>query len=117
MDDFIDDTSDYIDYDADKIVKTGILEIMSSALRKTISYDAFIGSLTPTELRAWETVRRHLKQGERIISISKLLEETKISRPIFKNLFSKMEQDKIATITNMGAKGTEIKLTEFDLII
>ena len=117
IDDFIDDTSDYIDYNADKIIKTGVLEIMSSALRKTISYDAFIGSLTPTELRAWETVRMHLKRGEKVISISKLLEETKISRPIFKNLFSKMEQDKIAIITNMGAKGTEIKLTDFDSII
>ena len=74
---------------------------MSSALRKTISYDVFIGSLTPTELRAWETVRMHLKRGEKIISISKLLEETKISRPIFKNLFSKIPKHFVFRLLNL----------------
>ena len=38
----------------------------------------------------------------------KIVEETGISRPVFKNLFVKLEKNKVATITNQGVKGTYI---------
>ena len=57
-----------------------------------------------------------LENGEGTISISKLLEESDISRPVFKSTLNKIEKYYIAEVTNMGVKGTNIKLlTNIDI--
>lgn len=116
MNSFIDKVDEEIDFKADLIIKNGVLTLMQSALQKTVSYDAFINNLTNMELKAWAKIKTLLQSGINIISVSKLTEETEISRPVFKNLFLKLEQDNIAHINNMGVKGTEIKLIDESII-
>ena len=50
------------------------------------------------------------------ITISKIVNQTGISRPVFNNLIVKLKEDKVAEITNQGAKGAKIKFTNQDLI-
>lgn len=114
---FIECVEDEINYNADVILKEGIIKIIDAALHQGISVDAFINNLTDTELKAWQSLKNLFINGTAIVSISKIVEETGISRPVFKNLFIKMEQNKIAIINNMGVKGTEIKLYNKEIIL
>ena len=43
------------------------------------------------------------------ITISKIVNQTGISRPVFNNLIIKLKENKVAEITNQGAK--ELKLS------
>lgn len=66
--------------------------------------------LTDKEKQALKLILSKLNNGEGVISISKLLEESDISRPVFKSTLDKIEKYCLAEITNMGVKGTSIKL-------
>ena len=57
-------------------------------------------------------ISNNLPEREGNISISKILLETSISRPVFKNLLRKMEECNYAQIENQGVKGTYIKFLE-----
>jgi transcriptional regulator of heat shock response len=70
----------------------------------------FLEGLSEKEEKAFDFIKNELSDGAGIISISKMVEKTNISRPVYKNLISKMEINKIAEITNMGVKGTKIKI-------
>lgn len=76
--------------------------------KKKMSKEDFINSLTKTEKKAFEFLLTKLSNGEGIVSISQLILETNISRPVFKNLLSKMGE--VAEINNLGVKGTYIKI-------
>lgn len=72
--------------------------------------------LTEKEKQALRLILSKLNNGEGVISISKLLEESDISRPVFKSTLDKIEKYYLAEITNMGVKGTSIKiLTEINI--
>ena len=74
----------------DKIIKAGIVAIMSNALEEKVSIDSFYDCLTKTEKEAMkEVINRLDENGVGNISIMKIVEETGISRPVFKNLFVK----------------------------
>lgn len=70
--------------------------------------DDFMHSLTATE----KTALLYLRQMDLTLNISvvKLIQSTKISRPVWTALFQKMEKYGIARISNQGVKGTHIEL-------
>ena len=76
--------------------------------KKKMTKEDFVNSLTKTEKKAFEFLLTKLSNGEGVVSISQLILETNISRPVFKNLLSKMGE--VAEINNLGVKGTYIKI-------
>ena len=79
------------------------------------NYELFKKSLTFAEDEALNKIidKIHL---EGIISINSLSRETGISRPVFNNLLNKLENAKLITVNNMGAKGTYIKFINNKLL-
>lgn len=110
MEYYIEDTPEGINTSTDALLKNAILEIIGAALHESISLDNFITCLTSTELKAWENLKSNMIDRTATISISKIIKETNISRPVWKNLLLKLEQNKIATVDNQGVKGTKITL-------
>lgn len=96
----------------EEMVKTTILEIMKIALTKTISTKDFLHSLTDTEKEALKMLMHYLEMGEGVVSISQLVEQCNISRPVFKSTLQKMKDMEIAEINNQGMKGTYIKIID-----
>ena len=93
-----------------KKIKLGVINIINIGLKKKVDLEEFECELTPTEKKALSIVKENINENkETCLSISKISETTGISRPIWKNLFSKMENQQIAEISNMGVKGTFIK--------
>ena len=94
----------------DKKVKLGVISIINIGLRKKVNLEEFECELTATEKKAFSVVKENLNENkETCLSVSRVCETTGISRPIWKNLFVKMENQQIAEISNMGVKGTFIK--------
>ena len=89
-----------------------IVEIMKIALTKSISANEFLNMLTPAEKDALKIIMTYVNEGEGLISVSKLVEEHEYSRPVFKGVLNKMKDAEIAELTNMGAKGTHIKIID-----
>ena len=104
----LNNTSEEGNFNASAIVRQGIVALMGSALQKAVPMDAFKASLTKTELNAFEAILERIKQKSGVISISKMIEETSISRPVYKSLLMKMENNKIAEVCNQGVNGTYI---------
>ena len=95
--------------EADNLIKNGIVDIIIISLQKKISIEEFSSKLTKTENNALAAILARLNEhGEGNISISTIVEETGISRPVYKNLFTKLEKNNIAKINNQGVKGTYI---------
>ena len=93
-----------------KKIKLGVINIISIGLKKKVDLEEFECELTVTEKKAFSIIKENLDENkETCLSISKMSEATGISRPIWKNLFAKMENQQIAEISNMGVKGTFIK--------
>lgn len=94
----------------DKKIKLGVINIINIGLKKKVDLEDFEGGLTATEKKAFSVVKESLNEHkETCLSVSRVCETTGISRPIWKNLFAKMENQQIAEISNMGVKGTFIK--------
>lgn len=93
-----------------ELVKEGVFTIVKMSFNYGISELDFVSSLTNTEQEAFNMVKSYLTNGIGMISVNRLIEESKISRPVFKNLFRKMEAAHVAEITNRGVKGTQVKL-------
>lgn len=74
-----------------------------------VTKDEFKKQLTNAEERAYNSIVNEIG-AEGNISISKLVEQYGISRPVYNNLLNKFKEFKIATVTNMGVKGTFIKI-------
>ena len=79
------------------------------------NYELFKKSLTFAENEALDKIIDKIHQ-EGIISINSLSRETGISRPVFNNLLNKLENAKLITVNNMGAKGTYIKFINNKLL-
>lgn len=94
-----------------KQIKLGVINIIDASLKKKVDVETFESQLTTMEQKAFEVIKENLDENkEACLSISKLYESTGISRPVWKNLFLKMEREQFAEIQNMGVKGTYIKL-------
>lgn len=94
------------------MVTETIVEIMKIALTKSISADEFLSMLTPAEQGALKDIMQNLENGEGIVSVSKLVESGNYSRPVYKSVLNKMKDAEIAGLTNMGVKGTHIKIID-----
>lgn len=112
--DAVEDTP--VDKEGAAMLKNAVINLCGAALYDTVNSDATISALTKTEKKAFEYLRNEIPNGNGVISISKIIEKTGISRPVWKNLFQKLESEKIISTTNMGVKGTEIKILDGSLI-
>lgn len=96
----------------EELVTSVIVEIMKIALTKTVDKNEFLNMLTDTEKTALKIIMQYIDDGEGIVSISQLVNENPISRPVFKSVLQKMKDMEIAEINNMGVKGTQIKIID-----
>ena len=95
------------------LVKNSIIEIVKIALTRTIDKKEFLQALTNIEKTALKEIMKYLdSNGEGVVSISKLIDDSGISRPVFKSVLNKMKDMEIAELTNMGAKGTQVKIID-----
>jgi predicted nucleotidyltransferase len=100
--------------EAAKALKDGTIEILKYSFDNTqngISKEEFYKNLTNAETKAYQSIIRKIG-WEGTVIISKLVEENKISRPVYNNLLIKMQRYGVAEITNMGVKGTYIEITD-----
>lgn len=104
------DAPEKIDLEAATILKKGVVDLMSIALANNPTMDDLVRVLTKTEFKALKILKTKLTDGIGSVSVVKLVEETDISRPVWKNLFLKLKDNNAAEITNNGVKGTHIKL-------
>ena len=73
----------------------------------------FRQALTDMEKQALSIILDNLDDGhEGNISISQLVADSSISRPVFKNVLQKMKDNLIAEIENKGVKGTYVKIMD-----
>lgn len=112
MKNIMEEASDETNLEADTILKTGIVELISKGLKETISFDTFAECLSTKEKRIWEYIQSTIKHGEGYISVSVVAKELNINGSYFKTLFAKLEKNQLAQITNKGRKGTFIKMLE-----
>lgn len=96
----------------EELVTSVIVEIIKIALTRTIDEEEFLNMLTDTEKNALKIIMTYLKNGEGVVSISQLISNHAISRPVFKSVLQKMKDMEIAEINNMGVKGTFIKIID-----
>lgn len=96
----------------EQLIANSITEIIRVSLNPVVPKEEFLLSLTDNEKEALQIIIKNLPEKEGNISISKLLTQTAVSRPVFKNLLRKMEDYNYAQIENQGVKGTYIKFLE-----
>lgn len=96
----------------------GVVEILrksfNPAKEEEISREDFFSHLTNAEIRAYYSIIRQI-HAEGNVTISKLVQANSISRPVYNNLLTKMKEHNIAEISNMGAKGTYIRINQAEL--
>lgn len=107
---YCNNTENKRNFKASSTVKEGIVKIMGEALNDRVTIDAFITCLTPTEKKAWGFLENLFVDGAAVISISKIIEETNISRPVWKSLLEKLEKNRMGFVQNHGVSGTTIYL-------
>lgn len=107
---YSEEASDEISMEINKLMKSGIIELFRIAFNDNITEEAFEDYLTKTEKEGYHFILKSLPQKKGCLSISKLIEDSSISRPVFKSLLNKMETKGVAIIENRGAKGTYIEL-------
>lgn len=88
------------------IMKLSYMEKENECLTK----EEFFKQLTHAEERAFNSIINAIG-NEGNITISKLVDENGISRPVYNNLMKKLKEYHIADVLNMGMKGTYIKIT------
>lgn len=96
----------------EQLVKDTIVDIIKIALIKTVDVKEFLQNLTNPEKDALKVIMRNLKDGEGIVSISQAVNSSNLSRPVFKSVLNKMKDMEIAELTNMGVKGTHVKIID-----
>lgn len=92
-------------------IRKGILELVeNSIVVNPIKTNNIEEKFTKTEEKALNVILNELgEKKEGNISISNLIEKSKISRPVFKNTLLKLEKNELAKIDNQGTKGTYIR--------
>lgn len=94
-----------------------IKEISKDLILYIKNDNSFINSLTISELEVFNILKNKFSNNHKIIiSSNTLAEESKVSRTVVSNLFSKMKNTKVAEIENMGVKGTYIKILDTTII-
>ncbi len=104
---------------ATAVLNQGVIEILKQSFvedlsQSTMSKADFMKQLTNAEERAYYSIVKNIG-AEGNITISKLVEQNSISRPVYNNLINKMKEHNIAKVSNQGVKGTYIKITQPEL--
>ena len=113
------DTQDLKRNDSCKdLIRNSIIELMKVALTDMQQDINDIKSiLTKTEQKALDIIINNLEDGiAGNISISSLVGNSSISRPVFKNVLQKMKDNNFAEVDNQGVKGTHIKIIDGNLL-
>lgn len=96
-------------------LNSGTIEILKYSFEehnsKSVSKKDFFKRLTNAETKAYYSIISEIGV-EGNITISKLVEKNSISRPVYNNLITKMKESNVASVVNMGMKGTYIKILE-----
>lgn len=80
-----------------------------------VPFKDFYEKCTNKEIQALNSIIKHI-QNEGDISLSVLIAETGISRPVYISLMNKIKEYNMGEVTNRGVKGTHIKFTCPNLI-
>lgn len=98
------------------IIKEIMLNIFSlhyklndSKVKQWCNKETFFKQLTYAEKDALKYISEEVG-AEGDISISKMIEKYPISRPVWNNLFKKIQEFEVGEITNKGVKGTHINI-------
>ena len=86
------------------------LEAVSGA-DQLILKDEFFKALTVNEKTAFSAIRETIGLSGNI-SITKMIQKTNISRPVWTSLLTKMEKFGIAQVKSQGVKGTYIEIAK-----
>lgn len=97
-----------VDYEAIKIVKNTIIDIIRVSLKDNVDIEVFLNTLTAKEKIALSAIKNNITTANNLINISSLCSLTNISRPVYKNLLQKLEKNNVAEITNCGVNGMKI---------
>ena len=99
------------------MIKNAVIEILKIALTDMTQDGDFEERITDLEKQALEIILDNLADGyEGNISISQLTNSSSISRPVFKSVLQKMQDNLIAEVVNKGVKGTYIKIIDGNLL-
>ena len=96
---------------------TGKIAILTDFLEAVIGADQlilvedFYKAMTENEKNAFLAIRKEIGLSGNI-SITKMIQKTNLSRPVWNSLLIKMEKFGIAQIKNQGAKGTHIEISK-----
>lgn len=90
-------------------IRSYALQIFALNNNKVINEEKFILELTDKEKNAFYFIK-NIIDTEGNISISQLVNDSNISRPVFTSLLQKMSNSGFAIVTNQGVKGTYIKI-------
>lgn len=96
----------------------GVIEIIKLSLQNlkqpSTTKEEFFKQLTNAEQKAYYSIIKETG-SEGNISISKLVDQNAISRPVYNNLIIKMKKCRVASVVNQGMKGTNIKIIQPEL--
>lgn len=88
-----------------------LMKIFTLSTQQIMPNSEFIAQLTENEKLAFNYIKKIIN-NEGYISISKICDETKLSRPVLNNLLTKMKNTNFAIVQAKGAKGTYIKFNK-----
>lgn len=92
------------------IIKQNIQEIIVKSQTSEKEEIKFFKCISEMEKKAFCLIQEKINNKDNnLVSISEMIKETNISRPVFRSLLSKMEKYNIAEIENKGVKGTYIR--------
>lgn len=108
---FKEEASDSIKFEAKDLVIGALVDIVKESFIGGININGFVDSLTKMEKQAYEYFEK-IRNGEKEISltITNLIADSGISRPVWKSVFDKLVKNNMATVKNEGVKGTLIKI-------
>lgn len=108
----------YIRYAAikDNEIPAELKDSITSIIRASILHNSdvlnFIKDLTEIEKTGLSKMIKSLGGEEGVVNLTSLSQKTGISRTVYSNLITKLKNYHIAIVTNVGSKGTYIKIIE-----
>lgn len=89
-------------------------EICALGIHEPASARPFLDSLTKSEQKALDCILNLINYTEGTLVISKLIEQSQVSRAVITNLIVKIEKYRVMEVKSKGVKGTYFKtLTNF----
>ena len=99
------------------LVKSTIIKFFNHNEKDYIQtpFKDFYNKLTNKEINAINSIIKYI-QNEGDVSLSTLIAETGVSRPVYISLLNKIKEYNMGEVINRGVKGTHIKFINPNLI-